>query len=162
MYKVDFLLVHRRNNDSEMKIVIEYDGFNEHFKNSELVNEHNFEEYLSDDDVYRQKVLESYGYEFLRINRFNSGVNPIDTLDRRLKEITIEKSNDKPWLNSVNRTIQSLNTGEMKECQKCGTLRDIADFKDPKLETKMGRFCRFCKEKPRTSSRRNRRGWRRY
>jgi very-short-patch-repair endonuclease len=161
-YKVDFLLVHKTSKDSEQKIVIEYDGFNEHFKNSESVNEQNFEDYLNDDDVYRQKVLESYGYEFIRINRFNSGKNPIDVLDRRLKEITARRNDDKPWLNNVNRTIQSINAGEMKECPKCKTLREAEDFKDSKLETKYGRFCRFCKQKPRKSSRGNRRGWRRY
>ena len=119
--------------------------------------------YLNDEDIYRQKVLESYGYQFIRINRFNSGKNPIETLDKRIKEVTLERANDKPWLDNLNRIYSSINSGQMRECPKCKELRMAQDFKDPKLETKIGRFCKFCKEKPRTSYRRSRgRRWRRY
>ena len=61
-YKVDFLLVYRDTSDREHKIIIEYDGFREHFDNIDEVNELNYEHYYSDGDVYREKVLESYGY----------------------------------------------------------------------------------------------------
>ena len=63
-YKVDFLLMHE-----EHKIIIEYDGFKEHFINLSEVNESNYKYYMSDDDIYRQKVLEGYGYQFIRINK---------------------------------------------------------------------------------------------
>lgn len=81
-YKVDFLLIH-----NNQKIIIEYDGFEEHFKNLDEVNEFNYERYYSDDDVYRQKVLMGYGYKFLRINRFNCGNNPVETLNTRLYQL---------------------------------------------------------------------------
>jgi len=81
-YKVDFLLIF-----NEMKIVIEYDGFKEHFVDREEVNESNYKYYMKDDDIYRQKVLEGYGYKFLRINRFNIGDDPIETLDNRLQDL---------------------------------------------------------------------------
>ena len=42
---------------------------------------------MSDKDVYRQKVLEGYGYKFLRINKFNIGKDPIETLDNRLQNL---------------------------------------------------------------------------
>jgi very-short-patch-repair endonuclease len=42
---------------------------------------------MKDDDIYRQKVLEGYGYKFLRINRFNIGDDPIETLDSRLQNL---------------------------------------------------------------------------
>jgi hypothetical protein len=39
---------------------------------------------MKPEDVERQKVLESYGYRFLRLNRFNLGTDPVRTLDGRL------------------------------------------------------------------------------
>ncbi|MBI1833471.1 MAG: hypothetical protein HYR90_01470 [Candidatus Andersenbacteria bacterium] len=97
-YRVDFLLVYRDEEGSEHKIIIEYDGFLEHFGDvMHVVNESNYEEYYSSEDVYRQHVLEGYGYRFIRINKFNLGENPIATLDSRIQEIvkknfTITKS----------------------------------------------------------------------
>ena len=81
-YKVDFLLIFENK-----KIVIEYDGFKEHFADLEEVNESNYKYYMKDDDIYRQKVLEGYGYKFLRINRFNIGDDPIETLNGRLENL---------------------------------------------------------------------------
>ncbi len=81
-YKVDFLLIF-----NGLKIVIEYDGFMEHFIDRSEVNESNYKYYMKDDDIYRQKVLEGYGYRFLRINRFNIGDNPIETLNDRLQNL---------------------------------------------------------------------------
>ena len=55
-YKVDFLLIF-----DNQKVIIEYDGFKEHFENREEVNEVNYSYYMKDNDIYRQKVLEGYG-----------------------------------------------------------------------------------------------------
>ena len=81
-YRVDFLLIFENK-----KIVIEYDGFKEHFVDSEEINESNYKYYMKADDIYRQKVLEGYGYKFLRINRFNIGDNPTETLNERLENL---------------------------------------------------------------------------
>ncbi len=45
-----------------------------------------YQEYFSDKDVEREKTLESYGYQFLRLNRFNLCQDPIVTIDQRLSE----------------------------------------------------------------------------
>ena len=63
-YKVDFLLVYKDDSNKERKIVIEYDGFKEHFNNNEEVNELNYKRYYSEDDVYREKVLEVMVIDF--------------------------------------------------------------------------------------------------
>jgi very-short-patch-repair endonuclease len=81
-YKVDFLLIY-----DDQKVIIEYDGFKEHFESREEINEVNYSYYMKDDDIYRQKVLEGYGYKFLRINRFNIGNDPIETLNDRLQNL---------------------------------------------------------------------------
>lgn len=147
-YKVDFLLVYRDENSKEHKVIIEYDGFQEHFGNQENVNKFNYNEYYSEGDIYRQKVLESYGYKFLRVNKFNIGSNPIATLNSRLAELI--KNN---WLrnnlvlNGIYDTVEGLQNGDKKECPKCREIRDILDFKDHRLLSGYGRFCKYCKNK---------------
>jgi hypothetical protein len=145
MYKVDFLLAYKDSDDKERKIVIEYDGFEEHFKNRDQVDEYNYEHYMSDGDVYRQKVLESYGYKFLRINKFNSGANPVETLDKRLKDFTKPEPKTNPWLSKIHTTIEDIQSGDLKECPKCKELRDVDDFKDASLSRGVGRICKHCK-----------------
>jgi very-short-patch-repair endonuclease len=86
-YRVDFLLVYNDDSGESQKVIIEYDGFLEHFGDSQhAVNDSNYQEYYSPEDVYRQHVLEGYGYKFLRINRFNLGENSIETLDSRIQD----------------------------------------------------------------------------
>lgn len=87
-YRVDFLLVYTDEEGYDHKIIIEYDGFMEHFgASAHIVNESNYQDYYSPEDVYRQHVLEGYGYRFIRINKFNLGDDPIVTLDSRIQEI---------------------------------------------------------------------------
>jgi len=93
LYKIDFLLIY-----NDQKIVIEYDGFKEHFTDSEDVNESNYNYYLKDDDIYRQKILEGYGYKFIRINKFNIGKNPVEILNERLDNIVKKKSKNQQYL----------------------------------------------------------------
>jgi superfamily I DNA and/or RNA helicase len=145
MYKVDFLLAVTGDDGKERKIVIEYDGFYEHFKNLDFVNEYNYESYLSDGDVYRQKVLESYGYKFLRINRFNAGENPIEMLDKRLAAFTKAEPRIDPMMYKIHETIEGLQAGDVRECPKCKELRTSEEFRDPNLSTGVGKICMVCK-----------------
>lgn len=144
-YKVDFLLIYKDESQKEHKIVIEYDGFMEHFGGAEGVNEYNYENYYSDEDVYRQKVLENYGYKFLRINRFNVGKNPIETLNERIGRLVKADPVGNPLLQNIHHTIEGLQNGQMKECPKCKEIRSLEEFKDSSLITGYGRFCSECK-----------------
>jgi very-short-patch-repair endonuclease len=90
-YVVDFLLIYKDVELREHKIIIEYDGFEFHFDAHGSVNEFNYGEYQTEKDVYREKVLESYGYKFLRINRFNIGKDPIAALNARLEALVKKK-----------------------------------------------------------------------
>ncbi len=146
-YKVDFLCVYTDEGKSDHKIIIEYDGFKEHFKEEENINEFNYKEYYSDQDVYREKVLESYGYKFLRINRFNSGKNPIDTLNHNMEELVRDHRRLNPLLDDIHSTIENLQNGKMKECPKCGEIREAYQFEDASLITGVGKFCNVCKKK---------------
>ena len=144
-YKVDFLLVYKDESHREHKIIIEYDGFKEHFRNIDEINEFNYQDYYSDDDIYREKVLESYGYKFLRINRFNVGDNPVTTLNTRIGALVKNGVSRHIRISHIHETIESLQNGEMKECPKCKKIRNIEDFKDRSLTTGYGRFCKVCK-----------------
>jgi len=144
-YIVDFLLIYRDLKLKDHKIIIEYDGFSEHFKDQDGINGYNYENYYSEDDVYRQKVLESYGYKFLRINRFNVGVDPIGTLNERIGDLIVGKRSNNDFLDGIHETIEGLQNGQMKECPKCKEIREQQDFRDPALLTGYGRFCKYCK-----------------
>ena len=48
-----------------------YDGVEYHTKNPDIVTKHNFSQEYLDYDISRQIELESYGYRFLRLNKFN-------------------------------------------------------------------------------------------
>ncbi len=146
-YKVDFLLVYTDEQHREHKIIIEYDGFSEHFQDIDEINEFNYENYYSSDDVYRQKVLEGYGYKFLRINKFNSGENPVEKLDERISNLLKNREGANPLLTNIHETIEGLQNGDMKECPKCKEVKSLKDFKDNSLITGYGRFCRTCKGK---------------
>lgn len=145
-YKVDFLLVHKNEEGWEHKIVIEYDGFKEHFAKHGEVNEFNYNQYYSSEDVYRQKIIESYGYKFIRINKFNCGKNPIETLDRRLLAVTTEKNSEVDVLRSIHETIDHIQNNGAKECPKCKVIRDGEEYKDPACSTGYGRICVYCKK----------------
>lgn len=144
-YVVDFLMVYKDESHREHKIIIEYDGFREHFRNVDEVNEFNYSDYYSDDDVYREKVLESYGYKFLRINKFNVGEEPIVTLDERIGNLVKNGVSQHSRISRIHETIEGLQNGEMKECPKCREVRNAEDFRDRALITGYGRFCKYCK-----------------
>ncbi len=144
-YVVDFLLIYEDETHKEHKIIIEYDGFQEHFKEIDEISEFNYQYYYSDQDVYRQKVLEGYGYKFLRINKFNVGENPITTLDERIAKLIKKPSANSKLLTNIHETIEGLQNGKMKECPKCKKIRKLEDFKDSSLITGYGRFCTYCK-----------------
>lgn len=149
-YRVDFLLVYTDVDGIEHKVVIEYDGFQEHFEKTGRISKNNYELYMSDEDIFRQKVLEGYGYRFLRINKFNLGDNPIETLDKRIRatieSVAIENNHVEGYLTDLEHIVRGLQDGSMQECMKCGALKDKAAYYDPKLATKYGLICSDCKK----------------
>ena len=88
-YRVDFLLT-KTNGGKEKSLIIEYDGLEFHTKNPDMVTKHNFDQEYLEYDIERQLELESYGYSFLRINKFSlvprRGKTKIDVLDTLLEQ----------------------------------------------------------------------------
>ncbi len=146
-YRVDFLLLFRDGEDRQHNIIIEYDGFNEHYghftKNAD-VDSFNYDSYYTEDHIEREKILEGYGYKFLRINRFNLGEDPIATLNERLLALTRLKPK-LTFARDVHRLVASQEAGRTKECPRCGKLLPIDAFADSNLATGVGRICNECK-----------------
>jgi very-short-patch-repair endonuclease len=88
-YRVDFLLT-QSDAGKEKSLIIEYDGVEFHTKNPDVVTKHNFDQEYLEYDAQRQLELESYGYSFLRINKFSlipdhHGRTPVDVLNDLLE-----------------------------------------------------------------------------
>jgi very-short-patch-repair endonuclease len=146
-YKVDFL-VKISGAKKDIAIIVEYDGFKEHFTDLEEVDALNYGLYMKAEDVERQKVLESYGYRFLRINRFNLGKDPVRTLDDRLLRIAQDfLLADKPHVlvETVKQETNGLTNGDMRQCFVCQEVKSIEEFRDMTLARGYGRKCRTCK-----------------
>lgn len=151
-YRVDFLLLYRNGENRQHSIIIEYDGFNEHFghfmQNAD-VDAFNYDSYYTAAHVEREKVLEGYGYKFLRINRFNLGEDPVSTLNERLLNLTMPRPK-LTFAKVVHRLVESQEAGRTKECPRCGKLLPIDAFADSSLTTGVGRICNECKARSRT------------
>ena len=156
-YRVDFLL--KLNTPKRaVSIILEYDGFKEHFTNREQANAANYGDYYKPGDVERQKILEGYGYRFLRINRFNIGKDPVQTLDERLSRLAkdvLEDFQQSDIVEEVRETASSLHSGDMKVCPNCGQPKAISRFFDQSLRDgagSVGRKCIDCKNAPKARS----------
>jgi len=88
-YRVDFLLT-MTDGGKEKSLIIEYDGVEFHTKNPDVVTRHNFDQEYLEYDIERQLELESYGYSFVRINKFTltpeKGQTKIDVLNKLLEQ----------------------------------------------------------------------------
>jgi very-short-patch-repair endonuclease len=154
-YKVDFL-IKIRGADKSISIIIEYDGFKEHFTELDEVDASNYGIYMKPQDVERQKVLESYGYRFLRLNRFNLGKDPVQTLNERLSRMAneaLQAAKPHALVEKVKEQTNGLANGDMRQCSVCDEVKSIDEFRDMKLARGYGRKCQSCK---RTGQRRRR------
>ena len=151
-YKVDFLVRYTDEDKNVFQIIIEYDGFENHFTNHEDVDGANWRSYLTADDIERERILESFGYKMLRVNRFNIGPDPIAMLDERLSNLFHQldsKDETNASLSAIQQktteNIKGLEEGTHKRCSKCDTIKPMEDFYDASLETGYGRICMSCK-----------------
>ena len=168
-FRADFLLTYH-GEDEQVRVIIEYDGFAEHFVNRDMVTSANYDQFYKASDIERQFIIESYGYKFLRLNRFNLGDDPITTLSVRLYQLVEDASKKKPLrsLNQIMAHTEDLASGESKVCTKCANIFPLENFFDPELAKGTGahgRVCMTCKSdlKPTFTGGRSKQRWsRRY
>ncbi len=145
-WRVDFLMLIRRDGRT-VQVVLEYDGFEYHFRKDRDIHVGNHTRYLHEADLERQLTLESYGYRFLRINRFNLGRDPVATISERLQRLVDLAVGESPVLASltqVQQDAQGLATRALKACSRCRKIKPQEEFFDPNLADGHGGFGRIC------------------
>jgi len=158
-YRADFL-IKLKVKENVYHLIIEYDGFKEHFTNLDEVDAQNYHQYYKSEDVEREKTLESYGYKVLRINRFNMGKDPIVTLSNRLNRLThdiMRTGSPHELVHQMGTVAGELVTGERRQCKRCGQAKPLEEFKDENLKRGFGLICQKCKnnKNPSKSKRRS-------
>ncbi len=163
-YRCDFLL--RYYGKGTVNIIIEYDGFLDHFREHGKVHQGNYDRYYKPEDIERQMIIESYGYKFLRLNRFNLGVDPVQTISQRLSTFIKEAERDKAPQSAerLRGDAENLANGDAKTCSRCKHIKPLEKYFDPSLKGGQGGYGRVCmdckrKDKPSHQGRRFRR-WR--
>jgi hypothetical protein len=146
-YRTDFLLIYRKPGVRARSVIIEYDGFEFHFKSSDLINEFTYSRYYVESDLERQKTIESYGYPFIRLNKFVIRDNPLQYLDRQFTRTfkLVEMAEEDDLCKEVAETYEKIESKQIKKCGKCGQMKDLTEFYDPTLATSYGRNCKVCK-----------------
>jgi AAA domain len=149
-WRVDFLVA-VDTEDSVIYVVIEYDGFEYHFKKGVPVDVTNHDRYLHEADVERQLTLESYGYRFLRLNRFNLGTDPVARLSERLEQIaaSARRADSTGAVKIISQQAEALTEKSSKVCERCGAIKPMALFFDKNLGGGAGgngRICMPCKQ----------------
>ncbi len=145
-YRCDFL-VRYYSEDKVVNIIVEYDGFAEHFIERQKIHNGNWEHYYRPEDIERQMVIESYGYKFLRINRFNIGDDPIVELSSRLVDlvkVAISLEESSALISSIITDAESIGDGSKKKCTRCDEIHNIEMFWDPALKARKGAYGRVC------------------
>jgi len=153
-YRVDFLIRISDGKDSH-QIAIEYDGFEYHFSQevpASQINESTWKSYLTADDLEREKVLESFGVQMIRLNRFNLGENPVQTIDAFLRKRLIGMLNGRKPHDLVSEVAakagdveKGLKSGEFKRCKKCDRDLPIEMFKSRFAKSGYGHQCKECR-----------------
>jgi hypothetical protein len=75
------------------------------------------------------RLDESYGYRFLRLNRFNLGKDPVRTLDERLSRIThdaLQVAKPHPFIDKVKEQTNGVANGDMRQCSVMRSMRAAA------------------------------------
>jgi hypothetical protein len=153
-FKQDFFIVYTNEKWKETKIIFEYDNLNSAIENwdSDL--------YVSENDIYMEKVLESYWYKFIRLNEFSLWNNKVDTLNQKMKFLVwerVEKKSDDEIevgdeekdgaiLEDMQIIMKWLEDWTFKICEKCGEVKEIEKFRDNTLKSWYWRQCLDCKQ----------------
>jgi hypothetical protein len=171
-YRVDFLI--RISVDGrQIQMVLEYDGFEFHFTKgvpSGMINSSTWRTYLTPGDLEREKVLESFGVQMIRLNRFNLGKDPVATIDGLLRERLDGMLNSGGPHELVTKAAEKtteieegLKAGDYKRCKKCDRDLPVEMFRNKNAKSGVGRYCEDCRSQSpglgRPQFKRRRRRW---
>ena len=143
-FVTDFLVIFSAE-EGPKQVIIEYDGLKDHFDNQELVTDANFDEFYTTEHYEREKALETYGYNFIRLNKFNTADDPVKFLDKKLKEVFSKKEKLNLSQYKILESVAKSKQGEEKFCERCNEQKSLNEFRDKTLRTGLGVVCRACK-----------------
>ena len=143
-FVTDFLVIFSTE-DGPKQVIIEYDGLKDHFDNQELITDENFDEFYTTEHYEREKALETYGYNFIRLNKFNTTDDPVKFLDKKLKEVFSKKEKLNISQYKILESVTKSKQGEEKFCERCNEQKSLNEFRDKTLRTGIGVVCRSCK-----------------
>ena len=143
-FVTDFLVIFSTE-DGPKQVIIEYDGLKDHFDNQELITDENFDEFYTTEHYEREKALETYGYNFIRLNKFNTTDDPVKFLDKKLKEVFSKKEKLNLSQYKILESVTKSKQGEEKFCERCNEQKSLNEFRDKTLRTGIGVVCRSCK-----------------
>jgi hypothetical protein len=110
-----------------------------------LITGENFDEFYTNEHYEREKALETYGYNFIRLNKFNTQDDPVNFLDKKLTETFSKKVKMNLSQYKVLESVKQSKEGNKKYCERCENLKEIKYFKDASLKTGYGIVCIDCK-----------------
>ncbi len=144
-YVSDFLLIYRETDGTVQRAILEYDGIESHFEMPELVTKDTYDLLRCEGDVERMRIIESYGYPIISLNKFVLGRQPVVVLDKILNEVFKKKTSDfEERLAPILRKYAPL---QRRTCLRCGVDRPIEAFFSESLPTGTGRVCAVCDPK---------------
>jgi hypothetical protein len=153
-YRIDFLLRIEDGNHMH-QLALEYDGFEFHFAKdmpAGLIDNSTWSSYLNSSDLEREHVIESFGVQMIRLNRFNLGKDPVATIDKLLRERLEGAFEDRKPHDLVTETAkkseeieQGLKSGDNKHCKKCNRDLPIQMFIDANAKSGYSHHCKDCK-----------------
>jgi len=145
-YRLDFLL-NIKAGYKNYHYMIEYDDFAALLDGADTQKQS--PPYYSATDIEREKILESYGYKMLRINRFSLTPNPVSTLSALLNHLTQDAIKNievnQQLAEASENTSEPANQTETKRCITCKHIKPLEKFRDPELKSGYGRKCADCK-----------------
>ena len=108
------------------------------------------EKLLNEGDIEREKILESFGYKMIRLNRFNVGLDPVKYIDKMLAErlsdlISSNKQHD--IINEINLESNELYEEVKKKCRKCEKYLSLKFLKIIKLNRVIVEYVKIVKNK---------------
>jgi len=141
-YTADFLIMFTAEDGSNTKVVVEYEGAEHHYGDPDFLNEFTYDRLRATDDVERMRIIESYGYPIIVLNKFLLRRDPIATIDRLLRTALKKKSFD--FQERIGDLLAKYAPNETRQCSQCKATRKIESFFDARLKSGVGKICSVC------------------
>ncbi len=141
------LLLRFYGGQKTVNAVLEYDDFEENAaQNGNSDHSSLSPTYYRTQDIEQQFILESYGYTFIRLNRFNLGEDPVQALSERLFALVDAARHvaHAAVVTDIHSGIKKLDDGSAKICRRCQEIKNKEAFFDQTLSAGQGGYGHIC------------------